>query len=177
MGTITVKVSDLTGKIIEEEQIGRLVVEQHPDFEGPIALEVLPSEIEGRLPQDSAYVALAYFPPSGDQERRVLMPLDEFNSLFKDSDPETVLEKAIANQQEETKSRRGRKATSTKERVDYASPEHAGEPHRGVISEAEREYVREHLEEVNTRLREKGMREIDPNDPKMAERYELSHVE
>ena len=54
------------------------------------------------------------------------------------------------------------------------SPEHAGEPHRGRITEAEQAYVREHLDEVNKRLRGKGMRTIDPADPTMWERYGLA---
>ena len=59
-------------------------------------------------------------------------------------------------------------------KVEYASPEHAGEPHRGRITEAEKAYVREHLDQVNRRLRGKGMRTIDPADPTMRERYGLS---
>ena len=176
MGTITVKVSDLTGKIIDqEEQIGRLVVEQHPHFDKPITLEALPSEIEEQLPQDSEYVALSYYPPGEGQPRQVLMSLDKFNSLFEESDPETVLQTALAYQQEEPKRPRGTQKATTK--IDYSSSEHAGEPHRGSISEDEKEYVREHLDEVNLRLREKGMREIDPSDPKLANRYGLSPVE
>ena len=182
MGTITVKISDLTGKIIEEqEQVARLVVEEHPHFNGPITLEALPSEIEEQLPQNSDYVALSYYPPNGELQRRVLMPLEEFNNLFEESDPETVLQTALANQQEEqqveTPRRGGQRATTRKDRVDYSSPEHAGEPHRGSISEDEKVYVREHLDEVNARLREKGMREIDPSNPKLAERYGLSPAE
>ena len=59
-------------------------------------------------------------------------------------------------------------------KVDYSSPEHAGEPHRGRITEAEKAYVREHLAEVNQRLRGKGMRTIDASDPTMRERYGLA---
>jgi hypothetical protein len=32
----------------------------------------------------------------------------------------------------------------------------------------------ENLEDVNARLRDKGMREIDPSDPQMAARYGLT---
>lgn len=178
MGTITVKVSDLTGKIIDqEEQVARLVIEEHPHFNESVTLEILPSEIEEKLPQQSEYVAISYYPLGGEQPRRMLMPLSEFNDLFEASDPETVLQTALANQQKEkgqTRSERVQKAT---EKIDYSSPEHAGEPHRGIISQAEKDYVREHLDEVNTRLRQKGLREIDLNDPKLAERYGLSHVE
>jgi hypothetical protein len=52
--------------------------------------------------------------------------------------------------------------------------ENAGEPHRGRITDAEKAYVREHFDEVNKRLSDKGMRMIDPADPAMQERYGLS---
>jgi hypothetical protein len=72
--------------------------------------------------------------------------------------------------------RRGGKQAVIQERprIDYTSAEHAGEPHRGITSDAEKEFVRDNLDEVNARLREKGMREIDPDDPEMAQRYGLT---
>ena len=69
---------------------------------------------------------------------------------------------------------RRRQTGERRARVDYTSPEHAGEPHRGTISEAEKAYVRDHLDEVNERLRGQGIREIDPTDPELAERYGLT---
>jgi hypothetical protein len=93
-----------------------------------------------------------------------------------------LLERVNAAQQEERHRQeqeprgrgRRRQTTARKERVNYTSPEHAGEPHRGTISDAEKQYVREHLEEVNTRLAANDQREIDPNDPQMAARYGFS---
>jgi hypothetical protein len=58
-------------------------------------------------------------------------------------------------------------------KVNYATLEHAGEPHRGRITEAEKELVRDNLEAVNRRLRQSGMREIDPSDLTMREQYGL----
>jgi hypothetical protein len=60
--------------------------------------------------------------------------------------------------------------------VNYATLEHAGEPHRGRITEAEKQIVREHLDEVNRRLSEQGIRTIDPADPDMQKRYGLSET-
>lgn len=108
------------------------------------------------------------------------MPLDAFNSLFEGDEIESVLRNALLAQQEERERSRARtsqgrqQAQETKPRVDYATLEHAGEPHRGTISEAEKAIVRDNLEEVNRRLEEKGMRLIDPNDPEMAQRYRLN---
>ena len=59
------------------------------------------------------------------------------------------------------------------ERVDYSSPEHAGKPHRGRVTEAEAAYVREHFDEVNKRLSAEGLRMLDTNDDKTKKRYGL----
>jgi hypothetical protein len=58
-------------------------------------------------------------------------------------------------------------------KVNYATLEHAGEPHRGRITEAEKELVRKNLDQVNKRLREAGQREINPADQAMRDRYGL----
>jgi hypothetical protein len=96
---------------------------------------------------------------------------------------ETVLSDALATQQEREgrrRSRRGRRTTAErKPRTDYTSPEHAGEPHRGRITDAEKayiqqEYERDNLADVNERLERDGLRTIDPEDPEMAERYGLT---
>jgi hypothetical protein len=64
-------------------------------------------------------------------------------------------------------------ARAGRAKVNYATLDHAGEPHRGRITEAEKELVRSHLDEINKRLRDGGQREIDPSDPTMKERYGL----
>jgi hypothetical protein len=68
--------------------------------------------------------------------------------------------------------RRSGKAAS-RGTVDYATIEHAGEPHRGRITDAEKRIVQENFDEVNRRLSQKGMRMLDPADPKIRERYGL----
>lgn len=64
----------------------------------------------------------------------------------------------------------GRQASS---KVDYQSRAHAGAPHRGRITDAEKHLVAKNLARVNRRLRQAGLREIDPGDPVMRERYGL----
>ena len=82
---------------------------------------------------------------------------------------ESILKSALTTQGKGHSRKRG-----TRLGTKYASPEHAGEPHRGRASRAEQEYGQVHLEEVNARLRADGIREIDPNDPNMAKRYGLT---
>src|SRR5215207_8573793 len=154
MATKTVKVSDLTGEEIGgEENLARLVVEEHPNLPDSVTLEVLPEEVEDKLPEEQNYVRVTYFPPSenGGEERSLVLSVEEFNNLSPEHDMETVLANAAAAQQEEETKRRGRRRRGGGERrprVNYSSPEHAGEPHRGRITDEEKEYVRNNLAEV-----------------------------
>jgi hypothetical protein len=180
MATKTVKVSDLTGEeIASEENMARLVVEEHPDFSDSVTLEVLPDEVEALLPEETNYVRVTYYPSaeSGGEPRSLALSVEQFNSLSPEQDMDTVLAEAYRAQEEEGR-RRGRRGRRTdgarRSRIDYTSPEHAGEPHRGRIRDKEKDYVRENLSEVNARLERDGYRTIDPNDPQMAERYALS---
>jgi hypothetical protein len=98
-------------------------------------------------------------------------------AVFKETEPDVVLQKALESQRKRTRVPCGRGAAGeTRRRVDYTTPQHAGDPHRGIVSEEEAKYVREHLDEVNARLRENNQRQIDPTDPRMAERYGLTQV-
>jgi hypothetical protein len=58
--------------------------------------------------------------------------------------------------------RRSRSRTDEVERVNYATAEHAGVPHRGRVASDEAEYVRKHLKAVNKRLAAEGHRTIEP---------------
>jgi len=188
MARIEIKVSDLSGEPIRDEgQAARLIVE-HPGFPEPIGLDISAQEVAPHLSEQATrFVVLSLEEPDNPNPQRYVMAEEEFDRLFEAGDSTSVLDQALTNQQEEaerTRGRRGRRqggrrqtASRRRERIDYTSPEHAGEPHRGTISEAERLYVQEHLDEVNERLRQKGMREIDPSDLTMIERYGLQPPE
>ncbi len=60
------------------------------------------------------------------------------------------------------------------DRVDYASLEHAGQPHRGRITDAEKQLVGEHFDEINERLTGQGLRTISLADPEDVDRYDLA---
>ena len=61
-------------------------------------------------------------------------------------------------------------------KVNYASLEHAGEPHKGKITDTERQLVQEHFDEVNDRLVSQGLRTISLADPDHVERYGLADL-
>ncbi|MDQ3960570.1 MAG: hypothetical protein M3255_09960 [Pseudomonadota bacterium] len=189
MARVEIRVSDLTRQPIEdEEQAARLIVE-HPDYPEPIGLDVLPDEVKPYLDEEATqFVVLSLEEPDNPHpDKRYAMALDDFNELFQTGDSETALNEAFAQQQEEQRQQRSRRKGAGRrggrqrqqreprqrrqERIDYTSPEYAGTPHRGTISEEEARYVRENLEAVNERLDREGHRTIDPTDPKMAADY------
>jgi hypothetical protein len=174
-----VHVSDLSGKQAQESELGRLVVLEHPDFaHGPVTLEVLPDEVAS-LKAAQQFVRLEYHPPGARRPERLTVSLEQFNALAEAGDMNQILQQAIGAQQE----RRGRGQAATGDgrrsraragaRANYATLERAGEPHRGRITDTEKQLVREHLDEINRRLRNQGLRQIDPNDPTLRQRYAL----
>jgi hypothetical protein len=59
------------------------------------------------------------------------------------------------------------------DRPDYATLEHAGKPHKGKVTDTEKQLVRDHLDEINQRLASEGLRTISTTDPDHVERYAL----
>jgi hypothetical protein len=183
MAQKTIRVSDLSGtQIPDAQQSGARLIVEHPDYTEPIGLDVLADEVAPYLTEEnSRFVVLSLSDPDNPNQNRYVISVEEFDRLFQSGDSTSVLQEAFETQQQEQEaaiSSRGRGkrgaasgSTSTRERIDYASPEHAGMPHRGTISEAEKEQVRNNLDEVNRRRREQGHDEIDPTDPRMATRY------
>src|SRR5215218_5984521 len=88
-----------------------MVVEEHPNLDDSVTLEVLAEEVEDQLPDVQNFVRVTYFPPSGNggEERSLVLSVDEFNSLSSDFDMETVLQDALREQQEREGRKRGRR--------------------------------------------------------------------
>jgi len=170
-----IRVSDLSGRQADDDQMAKLVIREHPQYHGPIVLDVLPDEI-GELPESERYVSIEIIQPGDRSGQKALISLDSFNKLA--ADMNTIVMNAVASQASPTPAeprRRPRRSATGGQRgkVNYASLEHAGEPHRGRITQAEKELVRDNLEQINRRLRQSTLREIDPADPTMRDRYGL----
>ena len=108
----------------------------------------------------------------------MVVSLDDFNLLAGAGVMESAVQDAlIAKHRSRPRSGGGGGASaggrSGRGKVNYATLEHAGEPHRGRITEAEKELVRKNLDQINRRLRDSGLREIDPSDQAMRDRYGL----
>jgi hypothetical protein len=178
MGTKVIHVSDISGREGTDEELGRLIVHQHPEFQQfPIELDVLPEEIK-TLEAATQLVVLEYFAPGARRGERLTVTLEDFNRLAPDgTDMKTILFQALIDKPGQPAGRPGRsadgQAARRRAKVDYTTLDHAGEPHRGRITETEKRLVRENLDEVNRRLRAKDMREIDPAEEAMKDRYGL----
>jgi len=176
MAVKVVHVSDISGKEADEQSLGRLVVHEHPEYADlPVTLEVLPDEVES-LQGASRFVSIEWIGPGARKGERLTVSLDDFNLLASPGVMESAIQDAlIAKHRNRPRSAGGPAAggRSGRGKVNYASLEHAGEPHRGRITEGEKELVRGNLDQVNRRLRDSGLREIDPADPTMKGRYGL----
>jgi hypothetical protein len=168
-----VRVSDLSGRQATEEQFAKLIVHEHPQYQGPITLDVLPEEI-GELPESDQYVSIEVIQPGERSGQRALLSVDRFNQLASSGDMHSVLMNAVAEQPPQLAAQPRRRGSAIrhgqapgKRTVEW------GMPHRGRISPEEAAWVREHLDEVQGLRSERGVPLLDPADPKTKERYGL----
>ena len=175
MAVKQVRVSDLSGQQATEEQFAKLIVHEHPQYQGPITLDVLPEEI-GELPESEQYVSIEVIQPGERSGQRALLSVDRFNKLASSGDMNTVLMNAVAEQQPRRAAqprRRGRGRGTRDGQGAAKGTVEWGLPHRGRISPDEAAYVRAHLDEVQKLRSERGMPLIDPADSRTKERYDL----
>jgi len=168
-----VRVSDLSGQQAGEEQFAKLIVHEHPQYHGPITLDVLPEEI-GELPESEQYVSIEIVQPGERSGQRALLSVDRFNQLASSGDMNAILMNAVAEQQPQRPAPPRRRGRGTRDgQVPGKRKVEWGMPHRGRISPEEAAFVREHLDEVQKLRAERGVPLIDPADPRTKERYGL----
>jgi hypothetical protein len=175
-----VRVADLSGRQATEDQFAKLVVHEHPQYQGPITLDVLPEEL-GELPDSDQYVSIEVIQPGERSGQRAVLSVERFNELAAGGDMHAILMNAVAAQEPHrpTQSRRrgrGRGSGDGQARAGQTKGRGTvewGLPHRGRISPEEAAWVREHLDEVQKLRSERGVPLLDPADPKTKERYGL----
>jgi hypothetical protein len=168
-----VRISDLSGQQAGEEQFAKLIVHEHPQYQGPITLDVLPDEI-GELPESEQYVSIEVIQPGERSGQRALLSVDRFNKLASSGDMNSILMNAVAEQQPQRSAQPRRHGRGTRDgQVTAKRKVEWGLPHRGRISPEEAAWVREHLDEVQQLRSARGMPLIDPADPRTKERYGL----
>ena len=175
MGQKTVRFSDLSGQLIsDDEPPARIVISEHPGLpDGPVEIEALTAEATDieKAGGQAALVDL-YF-PGDDQPRRVVLDVAEFDKLATDKPMSEIL---AAARPARRASRSATTAASREDRTSYGTIEHAGKPHKGKTTDAEKRLVREHLDEINERLAAQNLRTISLTDPDHVERYGLERL-
>jgi hypothetical protein len=74
-----VRVSDLSGRQAGEEQFAKLILYEHPQYQEPITLDVLPEEI-GELPESEHYVSIEVIQPWECKGQRALLSMTDSTS-------------------------------------------------------------------------------------------------
>jgi hypothetical protein len=173
VGQKTVRFSDLSGEIIPSgDAVARIVIHEHPGLgDAPVEIEVLPDEARA-IEKAALRVAVAeVFLPGDDEPRRVTTDVDTFDGLATDQ----AMSEIIAAARPARRSSRTVSGTRN-DRVDYASAEHAGKPHKGRITDGEKELVRARYDEINELLAGQGIRTISLGDRDHVERYGLEEL-
>ncbi len=172
MGQKTVRFSDLSGQLItHDEALARVVVHEHPELvDGPVEIEALTEEAEAIQQAALRVAVIDLYLPDDMEPRRIVMEADAFDKLATENPMEQLL---IAARPVRRNPKTSVNGGSRGDRLDYGTLEHAGKPHKGKVTDAEKQLVREHLEEINERLAGLGFRTISVSDPEQAERYGL----
>jgi hypothetical protein len=184
VGQKTVRFSDLSGQLItEEDTLTRVVVLEHPELgDSPVEFEALLDEAKTIEKSALSVAVLELHLPGEEEPRRITVDLDQFDALATD----TAMSELLITARPARKTSRTAAATSSRGsrassgsgagKVNYATMEHAGEPHKGKITDTERQLVQEHLDEINDRLVSQGLRTISLADPEHVARYGLTDL-
>jgi hypothetical protein len=185
VGQKTVRFSDLSGQLItEEDSLARIVVLEHPELgDSPVEFEALTDEARAIEKAALRVAVIELHLPGEEEPRRVTVDLDGFDAMATD----TAMGELLITARPARKTSRSASATSSRGsrasssgpvagKVNYATLEHAGEPHKGKITDTERQLVQEHLEEINDRLVNQGLRTISLADPDHVQRYGLEEL-
>jgi hypothetical protein len=175
VGQKTVRFSDLSGEIItRDEAVARIVVHEHPELgDGPVEIEALTDEARAIEKAALRVAVVDLYLPGDEEPHRVAMDADSFDQLATDKPMSEIL---IAARPARRSSRASAASPARGDRTNYADPAHAGQPHKGRITDAEKQLVRERFDEINARLAGQGMRTISLADPEHVERYGLEEL-
>jgi hypothetical protein len=174
MGQKTVRFSDLSGQLImQDDVLARIVVHEHPELgEGPVEIEALADEAKAIEHGALRIAVIDLYLPGDDEPRRIAMEAGEFDKLSADRPMSELLAAAPVAKRATRAVANG----SSRDRVDYGTMEHAGKPHKGKTTDAEKRLVCDHFDEINERLAAQGLRTISLSDPEQVERYGLQDL-
>ncbi len=174
MGQKTVRFSDLSGQLImHDDALARIVVHEHPELgDGPVEIEALTEEGETMEEAALRVAVIDLYLPDDIEPRRIVMEADAFDKLATQSSMAELLTAARPV-------RRSTKASTgggSRDRLDYTTLEHAGKPHKGKITDTEKQLVQDHFDEINERLTAQGLRIISLTEAEHVDRYGLQEL-
>lgn len=170
MAVKQVILSDLSGDELDESQHVTVHV-KHPDNNFAVALDLSVEEASKLVNTTLRLVEFDIFEP-GKAPRKAQIESKTLDKLFSGVNFDDVL--ASAPKAATTASAgRARRAPSTASgpKVDYTSPEYAGQIHRGRVTDAEAEWVRNNKEQASKNREQQTGSPIDFNDPVEQKRY------
>jgi hypothetical protein len=175
MGQKTVRFSDLSGQLImHDDALARIVVHEHPELgDVPVEIEALTEEAETIEDAALRVAVIDLYLPDDIEPRRIVMEADAFDKLATQSSMAELLT-AARPVRRSTKASAGGGARG--DRLDYTTLEHAGKPHKGKITDTEKQLVHDYLDEINERLAGQGLRTISLSEPEHVERYGLHEL-
>ena len=175
MGQKTVRFSDLSGQLImHDDALARIVVHEHPELgDGPVEIEALTEEAEAMEQAALRVAVIDLYLPDDIEPRRIVMEADAFDKLATQNPMDELLTAARPARRSTRSSANG---SSRGDRLDYTTREHAGKPHKGKITDTEKQLVRNHLDEINEQLAAQGLRTISLTDSEHVERYGLQQL-
>jgi hypothetical protein len=175
MGQKTVRFSDLSGQLImHDDALARIVVHEHPELgDVPVEIEALTEEAETIEDAALRVAVIDLYLPDDIEPRRIVMEADAFDKLATQSSMAELLTAARPVRRSTKVSTSG---GSRGDRLDYTTLEHAGKPHKGKITDTEKQLVHDHLDEINERLTGQGLRTISLTEPEHVERYGLQEL-
>jgi hypothetical protein len=175
MGQKTVRFSDLSGQLImDDDTPARIVICEHPELgDTPVEIETLADEARAIEKAGVEVAVLDLYFPGEEQPRRVAMDIGEFDKLATDKPMSELL---ITARPARRATRSAAAATPRDTRVNYGTLEHAGKPHKGKTTDAEKQLVRDHFDEINERLAAQSLRTISLTDPEHVDRYGLEQL-
>jgi len=174
VGQKTVRFSDLSGQLItDDEAPARIVIQEHPDLpDGPVELEALADEATGIEKAGGQAALVDLYLPGSDRPRRVVLDAAEFDKLATDR----PMSELLAAARPARRASRAAAVPAREDRVNYGTFEHAGKPHKGKTTDAEKRLVRDHLDDINERLAAQNLRTISLTDPEHVDRYGLAQL-
>lgn len=183
MAQRVVTVSDLSGSDIPQGEEAKINVLEYPELSQQVVVDASQTDVD-RLKLEAQPFALVEIVNSDGSTERLALSVDSFKRNFK-SDVDEVLAGAETLHKTtpgaEVARRRGRRprgegAPVRGERIDYSDVRFAGRVKRGIVSDAEKQTVRDHFDEVNKNLAAAGQRTLELSNIEHVTKYGLEEL-